>query len=98
MNKTLLVLGAGVYQIPAIETAKRLGYRVLTTDNVPENPGHALADRMFAVDTTDVARVTAIAERQQISGVIAPCTDVAVVTAALVAERLHLPGPPSKAA
>jgi hypothetical protein len=38
MTKTLLVLAASMYQIPAIETAKRLGYRVITTDNVPDNP------------------------------------------------------------
>ena len=98
MSKTLLVLGAGVYQIPAIEAAKRLGYRVITTCNVSDSPAHALADQTFAVDTTDVEGVTTIAKRQQISGVIAPCTDVGVVTAAHVADRLCLPGPPLVAA
>lgn len=98
MNNTLLVLGAGIYQLPAIETAKRLGYRVLTTDNRPDNPGHRLADQAFGIDITDVQGVTAIGERQRISAVIAPCTDVGVVTAAFVTDRLHLPGPPLHAA
>ena len=92
MSKTLLVLAASTYQVPAIQTAKALGYRVVTTDNVPSNPGHALADAWHAIDTTDQGAVLALAERERIDGVIAPGTDVAVETAAFVAERLGLPG------
>lgn len=98
MTKTLLVLAASLYQIAAIETAKRLGYRVVTTDNVPTNPGHALADKSYGIDTTDVSAVLELAVREEISGIIAPCSDVAVMTAAKVAERLRLTGPPSQAA
>ena len=98
MSKTLLVLGAGIYQLPAIETAKRLGYRVLTTDNLPDNPGHRLAHQSFDCDITDVEGVSAIGERHGISGVIAPCTDAGVVSAAIVAGRLRLPGPPAHSA
>jgi biotin carboxylase len=71
---------------------------VITTDNVPGNPGHVFADAAFDVDTTDVPRVLELARRERISGVIAPCTDVAVLTAAHVGERLHLSGPPVSAA
>ncbi len=71
----------------------RLGYRVVTTDNVASNPGHALADASHLVDTTDMAGVLAVAEAERIDGIIAPGTDVAVETAAFVAERLGLPGP-----
>jgi biotin carboxylase len=98
MSKTLLVLGAGVYQVPTIETGKRLGYRVITTDNVPGNPGHLLADAAFDIDTTDVPGVLDLARRERISGVIAPGTDVAVLAAAHVSEHLRLPGPPVSAA
>jgi biotin carboxylase len=93
MSKTLLVLAASTYQIPVIETAKRLGYRVITTDNDPTNPGHVLADASFRVDTTDLDGILALAVKENIAGIIAPCTDVAVSTAAHVAEQLHLPGP-----
>lgn len=98
MSKTLLVLGAGVYQIPTIETGRRLGYRVITTDNVPGNPGHVLADAAFDIDTTDVPGVLDLARGERISGVIAPSTDVAVLTAAHVSEHLRLSGPPVSAA
>jgi len=93
MNKTLLVLGASINQVPAIETSRRLGYRVITTDNVLSNSGHSLADAAFDVDTADSEGVLALAARQGIAGVVAPGTDIAVNTAAYVAEQLHLPGP-----
>jgi biotin carboxylase len=98
MNKALMVLAASTYQIPAIRTAKRMGYRVITTDNAPSNPGHAFADASYDADTTDQERVLDIARKEGISGIIAAGTDVAVVTASYVAEQLHLPGPPLNAA
>ncbi len=97
-SATLLVLAASSYQLRTIQTAKRLGYRVITTDNAPDNPGHALADRACSTDTTDREGVLSIARAERINGVIAPCTDVAVPTAAYVAAKLRLPGPPYESA
>jgi biotin carboxylase len=91
--KTLLVLGASLYQEPAIVRARALGYRVLSTDNVPDNPGHRLAERSFGIDTTDRDAILALARRERIDGILAPCTDVGVPTAAHVAQALGLPGP-----
>lgn len=96
-KKCLLVLGASTYQLDAIQTAQRIGYEVITTDNVPANPGHAIADRSWPIDTTNVDKVIAWAHKDRIDGVLAPCTDVAVNTAAAVAEALGLPGVPLKA-
>lgn len=98
MSKTLLVLGASRYQMDAIRTARRLGCRVITTDNTPDNPGHAIADQAYGIDSTDVEAVLDLARSARINGIIAPCTDVAVSTAAYVAEELGLPGPPLAAA
>src|SRR5512136_2568795 len=98
MTRKLLVLAASQYQIETITSARRLGYYVITLDNRPDNPGHRLADKCFNIDTTDVDAVLEIAQREAIDGIIAPCTDVAVPTAACVAERLHLNGPSLKSA
>jgi biotin carboxylase len=98
MSKTLLILAASTYQMDAIRTAKRLGYRVVTTDNRPDNPGHSLADRAYGADTTDIDAVIKIGRYEKVSGVISPCTDVAVTTAALVARELGLVGVPPNAA
>ncbi len=92
MSKTVLVLAASIYQVPTIVAAKQMGYRVITTDNNPSNPGHALADASFLVDTTDLDGVLELAISERVSGVIAPSTDVAV-DGCVVAEHLQLPGP-----
>ena len=89
-SKTLLVLAASRYQVPIIVQAKQLGLRVITTDNVPDNPGHILADRAYGVDTTDMKGVLNIARKEHINGVIAACTDVALPTAAYVSEKLGM--------
>lgn len=94
MKRNFLILGASRYQVPAIEAARRLGWRVITADNVPGNPGHVLADQAFHVDTTDRAGILELARREQVAGVLASCTDVAVPTAAYVSEQLGLSGPP----
>jgi len=98
MNKTLLILAASSYQLLTIATAKRLGYRVVTTDNVRDNPGHALADVSYDIDTTDSEAVLELARKENIAGVIAAGTDVAVMTAAYLADQLGTPGPSPEAA
>jgi len=82
----------------AMRAAKKLGYRVVTTDNVPSNPGHNLADVNYYVDTTNKEAVLEIALRESIDGVLAPATDVAVPTAAYIAENMGLKGPPFESA
>ncbi len=98
MNKRLLVLAAGRYQLDTIRCAKRLGNMVITLDKCPGNPGHREADKSYNVDTTDMNSVLEVARRERIDGVIAACTDVAVPTAAFVAEEMHLAGLPLQSA
>ncbi len=93
-RRTLLILAAAPYQVPVIQRAKQMGLRVITLDNRPENPGHAISDIALDVDTTDRERVLKEAIAHKIDGILAPCTDIAVPTAAYVAEIMELPGPP----
>lgn len=91
-NKALLVLGASRYQLPMIEHARSKEVRVIVTDNVPDNPGHKVANKSYLVDTTDHQAVLEIATQEKIDGVIAPCTDIAVQTAAFINEKLDKNG------
>lgn len=95
---TILVLAASRYQVPIILQARDMGYRVITTDNVPDNPGHKLADKCYGIDTTDRKGILSIARKEGINGVIAACTDVALPAAAYVAQNLGLPGVPYESA
>jgi len=92
MSKKLLVLAASLYQLETILDAKRLGYQVITVDNRADNPGHGFADKSYNVSTVDMNAVLEIGRKEAIDGVLAPCTDVAVPTAAYVAQELNLRG------
>ena len=53
MKRTVFIVGAGEYQVPLIEIAKRIGLNVITSDRNPEALGFKLADKSFAVDIKD---------------------------------------------
>lgn len=89
---TVLFLGASVSQLPAIRYARTAGYRVVAVDGDHDAVAFRFADVPLAVDFTDVDAVTELAERHGVDGVLAVCTDRAVVPAADVAARLGLPG------
>lgn len=92
--KTLLLLGGSAQQVVAIETAKRLGYRTVLCDFLPDNPGQYTADKFYLVSTTDKEAVLEVAEKEKVDGVLAYASDPAAPTAAYVAESLGLPGSP----
>ena len=92
--KTILLLGGSAQQIVAIETAKRLGFRTVLCDFLPDSPGQYHADKFYLVSTTDKEAVLKVAENEKVSGVLAYASDPAAPTAAYVAEKMGLPGSP----
>ena len=101
MPSTVLIVGAGLLQIPAIEIAQRLGYRVTVTDRDPNAAGFALADDHVLLDTKDVDGHVALARE------LAACGDLAAVftegadvevTVAEAARAAGLPGVDPQAA
>lgn len=94
MMKKLLLLGGSAQQVVAIETAKRLGYYTVLCDYLPDNPGQYVADRFYLVSTTDKEAVLEVAQKEEVSGVLAYASDPAAPTAAFVAEKMRLPGNP----
>ncbi len=91
-ERTILVLGASVSQLPAIRRAQALGLRVLAVDGDAEAIGFGEADVSEAIDFSDVAAVVDVARRHSIDGVVAISTDRAVPVAAAVSEALGLCG------
>lgn len=94
--KRILFLGASYFQLRPIRYAKAQGHYVITCDNVPGNPGHALADEHHIVSTTDMMGVLRLARDLEINGIVAYASDPAAPTAAYVAEHMRLPGNPYK--
>jgi biotin carboxylase len=92
MGKKILILTASAWQEPVIEAAKSMGLLVVVTDRNAKAPALPLADYPEVVDTLDLEAVLRIAQAHKVDGVIAEQTDVAVPTAAYVAEKMGLPG------
>lgn len=99
-KKGVMILGAGVMQVPMIKKAKEMGLFAIATDKNPGAVGFNAADLGVALDIKDAAAHVGWALRNRdaydISGVIAGA-DVAI-TAACVSNALGLPGIPVEVA
>jgi biotin carboxylase len=91
-KRRLLIISAGTRQVTVIRKALELGIEVVATDRNPQAAGAALATQFIRVDSRDVVELTRIARDRTVHGVISEQTDVGVLSAALVAEELGLPG------
>lgn len=94
--KKVLLLGGSHFQVPAVKTAKRLGYYTITCDYCPNNPGHQYADEYYNISTTDKEAVLELAKKLNIDGIVCYASDPAAPIAAYVAEMLGLPTSPYK--
>jgi biotin carboxylase len=91
-RRSILVIGAGKYQVPIIEMANRRGCHVVAVDGDPGAPGLALADVAIVHDVRDATGCVQLARDHKISAVTSICAEVAVETVAAIAESLDLPG------
>ncbi len=90
--KKLMIMGAGIYQVPLIKKAKEMGIYTIVV-SIPGNyPGFALADQVCYENTVDYERILEVAKREQIDGIVTAGTDVAVITIGKVCDELGLPG------
>lgn len=87
----VLILGAGNFQIDAIEHCKRAGYRVLGCSYRDIDPGIPLLDAFRQVDIRDIEGVIAFAREEGAIAVYSVGSDIAIPTAIAASERLGLP-------
>ncbi|HPG52237.1 MAG TPA: ATP-grasp domain-containing protein [Spirochaetota bacterium] len=91
MGSRILVLGAGVFQVPVITLARQLGHYVITMDYLPDNPGHMLANERYIVSTREKEKCYEVAKGLSIDAVLTAASDVAVPTVAYIGKKLGLP-------
>jgi biotin carboxylase len=88
----LLVLGAADGSLSTYRTARAMGYRTICVDRSPTAPGVALADEFLPLSTRDTdAIASALTDRTDLVGALAPSTDIALPTLRALTERLGLP-------
>lgn len=91
-TKTLMILGAGPFQAPAIEKAAAMGARVISVDYLPDNVGHRYSHQSVNCSTVDKEGVLQAAVANRVDGVCTFSSDVAISSVAYVCEKLGLPG------
>lgn len=91
-KKRLLVAGGGYADIPLIQSAKKLGYHVISSGNRPEELGHRHSDEYRQADFSDPEQMLDLAKQLRIDAVCACCNDFSALSAAYIAERMGLPG------
>jgi biotin carboxylase len=90
--RKILVLGAGVYQIPLIQKAQEAGCCVIAASYLEKDPGLALANESWVVDTTEKEALLARAKEVGVEAVITTGTDVAVPTLGFICDAMNLKG------
>ncbi len=90
--KKLLVLAAGPLQAPVIKRAHDMGIYVVAADGNPEAVGLKLADKAVVTDIRSEEGMLEVARREQINGMLHPCTEVAMNVLGRINDELHLNG------
>ncbi len=92
MPQRLMILGAGVYQIPAIQKAREQGLGVVACSYDSRDPGMALADFAENVDIVDQEGVLRAARKHNIDGIMTVCSDVGIPSVGYVNDQMGLSG------
>lgn len=92
MQKRLLVLAAGILQVPVIKKAKEKGYYVTAVDGDSNAIGLQYADNAICANITDEEIMLEIAREQHVDGVIHPCSEVSMNVMGRINDELGLAG------
>lgn len=91
--KKLMILGASILQLPAIQKAKDMGLDVIAVDMNPEAIGFKVDGiKKEVISTIDISAVIEAAQRHNIDGIMTLASDMPMRTVAAVAEELNLIG------
>lgn len=88
----VMILGAGVYQLPLIRRARALGLEVHVVSRPGSYPGIHAADVFHPIDTTDEPGVLNLARELRIEAILTAGTDVCVPAMGAVNDALGLRG------
>lgn len=91
--KKLMILGASILQVPAIEKAKSMGLEVIVVDMNPDAVGFKIPGIMKEViSTIDTPAILEAAKRHQIDGIITLASDMPMQAVAIVSHEMGLVG------
>jgi len=89
-QKKIMIIGAGILQVPAIKKAKELGLYVFALDMNPSAPGFKLADESIQLSTIDVENAVQKASKIRPHAVMTLASDMPIRTVAAIGEKCGL--------
>lgn len=92
MMKKLMVLAAGILQIPVIKKAREMGYYVIAADGDKNAVGLKYADKAIVANITDEDIMLNIAREERVDGVIHPCSEVSMSVMGYINDMMSLSG------
>lgn len=92
MRKSLLIVGAGFGQLPAIRAARSLGLEVIVVDKNKDAVGMNMADHSYTVDVVDAEKVLSVAKKHTVNGIMTMQSDLPVPAIGYVNDVLNLCG------
>ena len=90
--KTVLILGAGIQQVPLILKAKQLNYKTIVASIDGDYPGIDNADIFENADISDIPSILTIAKKHHIDGILTTGNEVGISTIGAVVDKLNLQG------
>lgn len=93
MMKKIMILGASILQLPAIEKAKEMGLEVIVVDMNPEAVGFKLPGvHKEVISTIDTPAIVEAAKRHRINSIMTLASDMPMQSVAAVCRELGLVG------
>lgn len=92
MSKKVIILGAGVYQVPLIKQAKEMGLFVIVCTIPGDYPGLKEADKIYYYDIKDKENILNMAISEGVQAILTTGSDVGVGTIGYVCDKLALKG------
>ena len=89
--KKILIIGAAVYQLPAIQRVVELGYEVYCVDYKEGQPGFEFATGYRVVDVKDKENCLKYAQELDVDGVMSWGSTLTLPTVSYIGERMNLP-------
>lgn len=91
--KKLMILGASILQLPAIEKARELGLETIVVDMNPKAIGFEVEGvQKEVISTIDIPAILEAAKHHKIDGIMTLATDMPMRAVAAVAKELNLVG------
>lgn len=90
-GKKLLILGANPETAALVLTAREMGVYTIVTDYDPNAYAKRFADKSYDVDAINVEKIVALAEAENVDGVLVGVADALISTYQKVCERIGVP-------